>query len=288
MENIRLFHGDCLELMQQIPDGSVDMILCDPPYKQTRNEWDKVIDLDAMWLQYRRVIKKTGAIVIFADGMFLADLMQSSRKMWRYNLVWDKQLTTGFLNANRQPLRRHESICVFYQNQPTYNPQKVKGKMNHSKKTTGTDKCYGRYNVVDNSEKLGDMKHPTSIVTYAKPHPSVAVHPTQKPVSLLEYLIRTYTNEGDTVLDNCMGSGSTGVACVNTGRRFIGMELDAGYFEIAKKRIEEAQPKNCGTCSFWEEFQGVCCNGDSEHRADFTDRDTTCDRWESGERKEQS
>lgn len=239
MENVKLLHGDCLELMQQIPDGSVDMILCDPPYKQTRNEWDKPIDLDAMWREYRRVIKKNGAIVLFADGMFLADLMHSNRKMWRYNLTWDKVLTTGFLNANRQPLRRHETICVFYQKQPTYNPQKVKGKMNHSKKTTGTDKCYGKYNAVDNSTKLGDMKHPTSIVTYAKPHPSVAVHTTQKPVPLLEYLVKTYTNEGDTVLDNCMGSGSTGVACVNTGRRFIGMELDWGYFNTAANRIEE-------------------------------------------------
>jgi site-specific DNA-methyltransferase (adenine-specific) len=227
MENVKLMLGDCLELMQQ-----------------TRNEWDKLIDLDALWRQYLRVIKKNGAIVLFADGMFLADLMHSNRKMWRYNLVWDKQLTTGFLNANRQPLRRHESIVVFYQKQPTYNPQKVKGKKIHSKKATGkaneTDKCYGRYKIVDNSEKLGDMKHPTSIVTYAKPHPSVAVHPTQKPVPLLEYLVKTYTNEGDTVLDNCMGSGSTGVACVNTGRQFIGIELDEGYFEIATNRITEA------------------------------------------------
>jgi len=243
MENVKLLHGDCLELMKQIPDGSVDMILCDPPYQQTRNQWDKTIDLDAMWRQYRRVIKENGAIVLFADGMFLADLMHSNRKMWRYNLVWDKHLTTGFLNANRQPLRRHEYICVFYKKQPVYNPQKVKGRKNHSKKATGTDKCYGKYNCVDNSEELGDMKHPTSIVTYAKPHPSVAVHPTQKPVPLLEYLIRTYTNEGDTVLDNCMGSGSTGVAAVNTGRNFIGMELDEGYFETSTNRIMEVVSK---------------------------------------------
>lgn len=240
MEHVKLLQGDCLELLQQIPDGSVDMILCDPPYKQTRNKWDKPLDLDALWRQYRRVIKENGAIVLFADGIFLADLMNSCRRLWRYNLVWDKQLTTGFLNANRQPLRRHEYICVFYKKQPVYNPQKVKGKKNHSKKTTGTDKCYGRYNVVDNSEKLGDMKHPTSIVTFAKPHPSVAVHETQKPVPLLEWLVRTYTNEGDTVLDNCMGSGSTGVACVNTGRHFIGMEIGAEHFETATNRITEA------------------------------------------------
>lgn len=240
MERVKLFQGDCMELLRQIPDGSVDMILCDPPYNQTRNKWDKPIDLDAMWQQYRRVIKENGAIVIFADGLFLADLMNSCRKLWRYNLVWDKQLTTGFLNANRQPLRRHEYICVFYKKQPVYNPQKVKGKKNHSKKTTGTDRCYGHYNVVDNSEKLGDMKHPTSIVSFAKPHPSVAVHETQKPVALLEWLIRTYTNEGDTVMDDRMGSGSTGVACVNTGRRFIGMEIEVQHFETATNRITEA------------------------------------------------
>ena len=239
METIKLWHGDCLELMKRIPDGSVDMILSDPPYGQTRNQWDKAPPLDRLWQEYRRIIKDNGAIVLFADGMFLADLMQSNRKMWRYNLVWDKQLTTGFLNANRQPLRRHEYICVFYKKQPTYNPQKVKGKMNHSKKTTGTDKCYGEYNAVDNSENLGDMKHPTSIVTYAKPHPSVAVHPTQKPVPLLEYLIRTYTNEGDLVLDNYAGRFPVAEACINTGRRFIGMEIDEGYFYAAVNRIEE-------------------------------------------------
>lgn len=237
MDNIKLLQGDCLELMRKIPDRSVDMILCDPPYKQTRNQWDKPLDLDAMWTQYRRIIKENGAICLFADGMFFAELMISGRKMWKYNLVWDKQLTTGFLNANRQPLRRHENICVFYQKQPVYNPQKVKGRKNHSKKTTGADKCYGKYICVDNSEILGDMKHPTSIVSFQKPHPSIAVHPTQKPVELCEWLIRTYTNPGDLVLDNCMGSGSTGVACINTGRRFIGMEFDEHYFEIAKERI---------------------------------------------------
>lgn len=239
-----LLHGDCLELMKEIPDGSVDMILCDPPYKQTRNKWDKMIELNAMWQQYSRVIKENGAIVLFADGMFLADLMNTGRKMWRYNLVWDKQLTSGFLNANRQPLRRHENICVFYKKQPVYNPQKVKGRKNHSKKTTGDDKCYGKYRCVDNSEKLGDMKHPTSIISFQKPHSSVAVHSTQKPVPLLEYLIKTYTNPSALVLDSCMGSGSTGVACVNTGRRFIGIELEQEYFDIAKKRIADAEKED--------------------------------------------
>ena len=236
-KDITLLQGDCLDLMKQIPDGSVDMILSDPPYGLTRNRWDKAPPLDLLWQEYKRIIKDNGAIILFADGIFLADLMQSNRKMWRYNLVWDKVLKTGFLNANRQPLRQHEYICVFYKKQPTYNPQKVKGKKNHSKKTIGTDKCYGKYIAVDNSETLGDLKHPTSIVTYAKPHPSITVHPTQKPESLLEYLVRTYTNKGDTVLDNYMGSGSSGVVCVETGRKFIGIEIEGQYFDIARSRV---------------------------------------------------
>lgn len=245
-KDITLLAGDCLDLMKLIPDGSVDMILSDPPYGQTKNSWDKAPPLDFLWQEYKRIIKDNGAIVLFADGIFLADIMQSNRKMWRYNLVWNKVLKTGFLNANRQPLRQHEYICVFYKKRPTYNPQKVNGEKNHSKKTIGKDNCYGNYNAVDNSELLGNLKHPTSILTYAKPHPSIAVHPTQKPVPLLEYLIRTYTNEGDLVLDNYMGSGSCGVACVNTGRRFIGIESEMKYFDIAESWIVAEKEVICG------------------------------------------
>lgn len=240
---IDLRHGDCLELMKDIPDGSVDMVLCDLPYGITRNKWDSTLPLDQIWACYRRVVKPTGAVCLFVDGLFMALLMLSEPKMWRYNLVWDKVLSTGFLNANRMPLRRTEEICVFYRKLPTYNPQKTKGRMNHSTgaASTGSSHNYGDYNVVDNREELGEMKHPTSLISIPKPHPSVSVHPTEKPVALCEWLIRTYTNEGETVLDNCMGSGSTGVACVNTGRNFIGMELDAGYYAIADSRIREAQ-----------------------------------------------
>lgn len=238
---VQLLKGDCLELMKDIPDCSVDMILCDLPYERTKNQWDVIIPLDKLWQQYRRIIKRNGAIVLFADGMFMADLMKSNPAWWRYNLVWDKKLITGFLNANRQPLRQHEEICVFYQKQPTYNPQKTLGVKSHSagKKKDRANHNYGDFDFVDNAEVHGDMKFPVSILQFQKTHPSKVVHPTEKPVALLQYLIQTYTNPGDTVLDNCMGSGSSGVACANTGRNFIGMELDERYFEIASERIGE-------------------------------------------------
>ena len=173
----------------------------------------------------------------------MALLMLSNPKWWRYNLVWDKMHSTGFLNANRQPLRCHEEVCVFYRKQPTYNPQKVPGPKSHSKGKAKdrTDRNYGKYGFVDNSELHGNMKFPTSILRFQRPAPSVAEHPTQKPVALCEWLIRTYTDPGQTVLDNCMGSGTTGVACANTGREFIGMELDPDYFETARRRISSAE-----------------------------------------------
>ena len=240
--NYQIYKGDCLEVMKSITDKSIDMILCDLPYSQTKNQWDIIIPFDRLWEQYNRIIKDNGAIVLFGNGMFTADLMKSNQKNWRYNLIWNKVLTSGFLNANRMPLRQHEDICVFYKKPPTYNPQKSKGKPCHSKGKPKEiiNNNYGYFNFVDNSKDLGDMKHPTSIITISKPHPSKMVHPTQKPVDLLEYLIKTYTNEGELVLDNCMGSGSTGVACQNTGRKFIGIELDVKYFEIAEKRIKES------------------------------------------------
>lgn len=243
MNEIQLMQGDCLELLKEIPDESVDMILCDLPYQRTQNKWDVVIPFDKLWREYKRIIKTDGCIALFADGMFMADLMESNRAMWRYNLVWDKVLPSGFLNANRQPLRQHEELCFFYKKQPVYNPQKTAGKKSHSKGKAKTcaNNNYGDFSFVDNSDVHGEMKFPTSILQFRKTHPSKAAHPTEKPVFLLEYLIRSYTNPGALVLDNCMGSGSTGVACVNAGRRFIGMELDKGYFDTAVKRIEEAK-----------------------------------------------
>ena len=242
MGSQKLLQGDCLELMKDITDKSIDMILCDLPYGVTQNKWDSVIDLEKLWIQYERIIKDNGAIVLTAQDKFSAKLMISNEKIHKYNLIWDKQLTSGFLNANRMPLRVHEDILVFYKKLPTYNPQKVKGKPNHSKgkMTTEENNNYGKYGKIDNKDMLGDMKHPKSIISFQKPHPSKALHPTEKPVELMGWLIKTYTNEGDIVLDNCMGSGTTGVACKNLNRDFIGIELDKEYFKIAKQRIEDS------------------------------------------------
>lgn len=246
MSDILLKQGDCFDWLKYTPNKSIDMILCDLPYGTTQNKWDSQIPLDLLWKQYNRIIKDNGAICLFCDGMFMAQLMLSNPKMWRYNLVWDKVLPSGFLNANRMPLRRTEEIAVFYKKQPTYNPQKTIGQPNHSKgKAVGktsdeesqTNNNYHNYTIVDNNKELGNLKHPTSLITISKTHPSKSYHPTEKPVELCEWLIKTYTNEGDTVLDNCMGSGSTGVACVNTNRNFIGIELDEKYFKIAEERI---------------------------------------------------
>lgn len=238
---INLMQGDCLELMRRIPDKSVDMILCDLPYGTTQNKWDAVIPLDALWKQYERVITDHGIIVLFAAGMFTADLMQSNRKLWRYNLVWHKTQPSGFLNARKMPMRAHEDLCVFYKKLPVYHPQKTSG---HPRKTSTAEqkmRCkqsvstnYGDYGLVsyDSTER-----YPTSILTFAKDIQKAALHPTQKPVALCEWLIKTYTDEGATVLDNCMGSGTTGVACAHTGRKFIGMELEQEMFQTAMNRI---------------------------------------------------
>lgn len=248
---MKMIQGDCLVAMKDIPDKSIDMILCDLPYevlnKGNKNaSWDRLIPFDKLWEQYNRIIKDNGAIVLFAQGMFTAQLMMSNPKMWRYNLVWDKVLTSGFLNAKRMPLRSHEDICVFYKQIPTYNPQMTTGQPLHGKGTSymnkdATNNCYGDIKVTEDDRKGSTEKYPTSIVRFQKPHPSCAVHPTQKSTELCEWLVKTYTNEGETLLDNCMGSGSTGVACVNTNRNFIGIELNEEYFEIAEKRINDAK-----------------------------------------------
>lgn len=261
MPNVELIKGDCLEKMNDIPDKSIDMILCDLPYGQTaRNKWDTVISFESLWKQYNRIVKDNGAIVLFANGMFTSDLMQSNKKMWKYNLVWDKVLPSGFLNAKKMPMRSHEDlvvfskdenfeyphedICIFYKKPPTYNPQMVEGKECHTRgKAVGKSQedfsrntNYGELNAV---ETKGNLKYPKSILTFQKPHPSTTVHPTQKPVEGLEWLIKTYTNQGEVILDNCMGSGSTGVACLNTNRNFTGIELDNTYFDVSVDRIKK-------------------------------------------------
>lgn len=241
---ITLYKGDCLEIMKDIPNKSIDMILCDLPYGATRNKSDKRLPFAPLWKQYKRIIKDNGCIVLFAQGKFYIDLVKSNYKMFRYDLVWDKVLTTGFLNAKRMPLRRHEQIAVFYKKLPTYNPQFTQGKPLHGKGTAYKTKemqnnNYGDFNALEDMRKGSIDKYPTSILQFTKPHPSTAKHKTEKSVALLEYLIKTYTNESETVLDNCMGSGSTGVACKITNRNFIGIELNDEYFEIAKERIGE-------------------------------------------------
>lgn len=225
--------------MKEIPDQSVDMILCDLPYGATRCKWDTVIPLEPLWAQYKRVIKTNGAIVLFGSEPFASRLRLSNLEWYKYDWIWDKVKGTGFLNAKKQPMRNHENILVFYGKQCVYNPQKTFGhvrKQAYKSKRLQTE-VYGEQKsdtVYDSTER-----YPRSIQVFSTDTQKSFLHPTQKPVALLEYLIRTYTNEHETVLDSCMGSGSTGVACVNTNRNFIGMELDERYFQIAKKRIYE-------------------------------------------------
>ena len=233
---MKLLQGDCLELMRNIPDKSVDMILCDLPYGTTACKWDSVIPFAPLWEQYNRVIKDNGAIALFGSQPFTTALNYSNLKMFRYEWVWIKNNSTGFQLANKRPLKKHETISVFYRKQPTYNPQGLQlfGKVNR-RKSTGDN--WAEMNANEYVQQF--TNYPTQLLEF--PYDKDKYHPTQKPVALLEYLIKTYTNEGDVVLDNCMGSGSTGVACVNTGRDFIGIELDENYFNIAKNRIEQAR-----------------------------------------------
>jgi DNA modification methylase len=233
---INLMHGDCLEIMKLIPAGSVNMVLADPPYGTTACKWDTVIPLEAMWAELKRVIKPNGAIVMTAGQPFTSALVMSNPKMFKYLWVWDKVQGTGFLNAKKQPLRSCEDVCVFYRQQPTYKPQMRTGFKPYRSAKGHHGTCYGAdkgaITVSDGS------RYPLTRLEFSRD--SGKVHPTQKPVALMEYLIRTYTNEGEIVLDFTMGSGTTGVACVNTGRKFIGIELDQGYFDIATQRINES------------------------------------------------
>lgn len=239
---MQLYQGDCLELMKEIPDESIDMILCDLPYGTTCNEWDKKIDLSALFQQYHRIIKEHGAIALFSQMPFSADLVNADRRHFRYEWIWQKSQGTGHLNANRMPLKIHESILIFYEKLPTYNPQKTAGKPYSRWLCEKYSTNYGKYTAFHSHSDDGS-RYPVDVVKFPQCNCSKEkpVHPTQKPVPLLEYLIRAYTNEGETVLDNCMGSGSTGVACVNTNRDFIGIELEENYFKIAKERIEKAK-----------------------------------------------
>lgn len=245
-----LIHGDSLEILPTLADGSVDMVLTDLPYGclnrgNKHAQWDNELPLDVLWEQWKRIVKPNGAIVLFGQGLFSAKVMMSQPKMYRYSLVWDKGRTTGFLNANRAPLRQHEDILVFYRQQPTYNPQKrvvephLRTHLKKAKSAPNSNSCYGNLKQSPN-DGTSCEKFPTSILQFQKKHKDW-YHPTEKDVTLLEYLIKTYTNEGEYVLDCTMGSGSTIVACANTGRRGIGIELMQEYYDIAVKRVKDAQ-----------------------------------------------
>ena len=248
---MNLMNGDCLELMKLIPDGSVDMILTDLPYGVTNKEseaggWDCVIPFEPMWSEFLRVTKQNAAIVLFSQGMFTAQLMMSQPRLWRYNLIWDKCRASGFLNANRMPLRFHEDVCVFYRSLPTYNPQMIKCEPHNRSHSKGNglhrlvNRCYGKFK--ETPSIVSDEKFPISIIRFPRPH-CTGNHPTEKSVDLCAWLIRSYTDKGETVLDATMGSGTTGVACAIEGRDFIGIEKEAKYFEVAKRRIDEELSK---------------------------------------------
>ena len=237
---INLMQGDCLEKMKEIPDGSVDMILTDPPYGTTACKWDSIIPLEQMWEQLKRIIKPNGAIAMTASQPFTSVLVGSNLKMFKYSMVWQKSQSTGHLNAWRMPMRAHEDLLVFYTKPPTYNPElKDKPAANIRPLTSRTKKtdCYGDHKL-DTHKCPPDKNMPNSVLQFNNAQRTV--HPTQKPIALMEYLIKTYTNEGETVLDFTMGSGTTGVAAKNLNRSFIGIELGEEYFKIAEKRITEA------------------------------------------------
>lgn len=250
-----VINGDCLEVMKEIDAKSIDLILCDLPYGATQNKWDVVIPPVPLWEQYERIIKPNGAILLFGQDKFTATMMLSNPKLHRYNIIWDKVLKSGFLNAKKMPLREHEDIMVFYKSPPPYNPQMVKGEKNHSKgRAVGkqaedihSNRSYGNYTLVQSSDS--DMKYPASIWSFPKPHPSIALHATEKPVDLLRYIIRTYTNPGALVLDNCCGTGATLIAAKLEGRQYIGIDngicdkkkshfYGLTWAEVAQQRLE--------------------------------------------------
>ncbi len=258
MENVLLL-GDCIKELEKVKDSSVDMVLADFPYGVTKNKWDSVLPLDTIWKIFSRKVKKNGAIVLFGQDKFSARLMLSNEKEHRYNLVWKKgERTSGFLNANRMPLRNHEDILVFYKKLPTFNPQFTTGKALHGKGFSylteeTTNNNYGEFNQLEDYRKGSTQKYPKSLLefdysdeeltmllyhstlNFDRPHPPI--HPTQKPVLLLEWLIKSYTNENDLVLDNTMGVGSTCRAAKNIGRRYIGIEKEKKYYDIAVEQL---------------------------------------------------
>ena len=247
-KKINIVQADCLNAMDDIPNKSVDMVLCDLPYSITHCVWDTIIPFDKLWDKYHRIVKDNGAIVLFASEPFASYLRISNIKEFKYDLVWNKKRPTGQLNAKKQPLRQHEMICVFYKKQCTYNPifHKNRLKRNYIGKVEKSRKAsddYGQQYDYESNISADSLSYPRSIIeqtTVIGNSKEKVAHPTQKPIALLEYLINTYSNENDIILDNTMGSGSTGVAAINTNRCFIGIERDEVYFRLAQNRIDDA------------------------------------------------
>jgi site-specific DNA-methyltransferase (adenine-specific) len=249
MNQYKLYNDDCLEVMKELPENYIDMVFCDLPYGTTQNFWDNIIPFDELWEQYNRVVKDNGAIVLTAQQPFTSKLIVSNLSCFRYEWVWEKNKSTGHLNAKKMPMKSHENVCVFYKNLPTYNPQKTTGHKPFGavkpKDNIPVPEVKRNYNHVrrqfGNDGKTTD-RYPRSIQKFPviNNDNKEKWHPTQKPVGMIEYFIKTYSNENDIILDNCMGSGSTGIACLNSNRKFVGIEIDKEYYEMAKSRIDES------------------------------------------------
>jgi len=233
-----LVNADCFDVFPFIEDKSIDAIICDLPYGTTQNKWDSILPLDELWKQYERIIKDSGMICLTGAEPFTSTLITSNKKMFKYDLIWDKKLSSGFLNAKRMPLRRHEQILCFYKKLPTYNPEMViRGKIRKKGITTETGKHTSNYGKFENSVVENNEYYPTSIIEISNANRNAKEHPTEKPIELMEYLIKTYTNEGDTVLDNAMGSGTTNLACLKLNRKSIGIEKEKQYYDVAVRRL---------------------------------------------------
>ena len=240
----KIYNMDCLEGMKMIPDGSIDAVICDLPYGTTACKWDSIIPLDKLWEHYNRIIKPQAVIVLFGQEPFSTMLRMSNLKCWKYDWIWDKKSKQGFLNAKKRPLKQHELISVFSNGTPVYHPQmitkgKPRAKVRYNKRKGDGDGCYGKYG---NEGTCNNIYYPSSILEFSNADHSDVWHPTQKPVELIRYLIRTYTDKGQTILDNCMGSGTTAIAAMREGRHYIGFELNREYYDKAVQRIKDEQP----------------------------------------------
>ena len=236
---MRLWHGDCLTLMKDIDTNSVDMLLVDLPYGTTQCKWDSIISLKDLWIEYNRIIKDNGAMLFHCAQPFTSNLIMSNVKNFMYEWVWEKSKASNYLNAKKQPLRAHESIAVFYRKPPTYNPQMTQGEAYNKGTAKRETEVYGSQRAVE--VKSDGERYPRTVQYFVTAEKEGKLHPTQKPIALTEYFVKTFSNPGDVILDNTMGSGTTGVACVNLDREFIGIEKDKEYFDIAVERISEAE-----------------------------------------------